>query len=286
AVQESPNRGLDSGKETMMGDYVYCLHPLVVIMSNSANLLKGKKVIVIGGSSGIGRSVAAAALSNGASVVISSSSQQKIDAAVERLRQSSNGVADITVKGCAFDLKDLEALKAFLDKEGPFDHLAITAGTIKGLQRFPKVGVTERLKSEFDLRYYAVITAAQHIYNNKLINPGGSIIMTIGTSHYQSLPGWGLLSGVIGAVEGSTRGLAVDLKPIRVNTIAPGVVDTEIFDGLSPERKKEIIEERTKALPVGHVGTPEEVAEAYMFAMKCTYLTGQVIVVDGGQTVV
>ncbi|KAG8729800.1 hypothetical protein FRC11_007982 [Ceratobasidium sp. 423] len=238
-------------------------------MSNSADLLKGKKVIVIGGSSGIGRSVAAAALSNGASVVISSSSQQKVDAAVEKLKQGSQNVAGITVKGRAFDLKDLETLKAFLTEEGPFDHLAITAGSIgPEFMQFPTVGITEKYKSEFDLRFYAVITAGQHVYQNKLINPGGSIILTIGVSHYRPPSGWGLLSGVTGALEASTRGLAVDLKPIRVNTIAPGLVNTELLDGLPPQAKDELLEARSKTLPVGHVGTPEELAEAYIFAMK------------------
>ncbi|CAE6480136.1 unnamed protein product [Rhizoctonia solani] len=255
-------------------------------MSNSANLLKSKKVLVIGGSSGIGRAVAAASLSNGASVVISSSSQQKVDTAVETLKQGSQEVAGVSVKGRAFDLKDLEALKAFLTEEGPFDHLAITAGSIPGRLEFPEVGITDRFKAEFDLRYFAIITAAQHIHKNKLINPGGSIIMTIGVSQYRSPPGWALLSGITGALEASTRGLAVDLQPIRVNTIAPGLVDTEILDGLPPDKKQEFLEVRSKSLPVGHVGTADELAEAYIFAMKCTYLTGQVILVDGGQVLV
>ncbi|CAE6447973.1 unnamed protein product [Rhizoctonia solani] len=252
-------------------------------MSNSANLLKGKKVLVIGGSSGIGRSVAAASLSNGGSVVISSSSQQKVDAAVEKLKQGAQGVADVTVKGRAFDLKDSQALKGFLTEEGPFDHLAITAGSLPGRLQFPEEDVGEGYKSEFDLRYWAIITAGQHIYKNKLINPGGSIILTIGVSQYQPPPGWGLLSGITGALEASTRGLAVDLKPIRINTIAPGLVDTELLDSLPPEAKAGMIDSYNKQLPVGHVGTPDELAEAYIFAMKCTYLTGQVILVDGGQ---
>ncbi|KAJ1305395.1 hypothetical protein OPQ81_000410 [Rhizoctonia solani] len=255
-------------------------------MSNSANLLKSKKVLVIGGSSGIGRSVAAASLSNGASVVISSSSQQKVDAAVERLKQGSQGVAGVTVKGRAFDLKDFEALKAFLTEEGPFDHLAITAGSLPGRLQFPEEEISEGFKSEFDVRYYAIITAAQNIHRNKLINPGGSIILTIGVSQYRPPPGWGLASGMTGALEASTRGLAVDLKPIRVNTIAPGLVNTEILDSLSLETKQELLEVRGKTLLVGHVGTPDELAEAYIFAMKCTYLTGQVILVDGGQVLV
>ncbi|CUA67335.1 hypothetical protein RSOLAG22IIIB_13395 [Rhizoctonia solani] len=253
-------------------------------MSNSANLLKGKKVLIIGGSSGIGRSVAAASLSNGASVVISSSSQQKVDIAAERLKQDSQGVADVTVKGYAFDLKNSEALKAFLTQEAPFDHLVITAGSLLA-RSFPEEGPDEKFKSEFDLRYWAIVTAGQHIYNKKLVNPGGSIILTIGTPLHRPYPGYGLMSGILGALEGSTRGLAFDLKPIRVNTISPGLVDTELLDGFLPEAKAELLDSFNKKLPLGRIGTPEEVAEAYIFAMKCTYLTGQVITVDGGQLI-
>ncbi|CCO33765.1 hypothetical protein BN14_07851 [Rhizoctonia solani AG-1 IB] len=242
-------------------------------MSNSANLLKGKKVLVIGGSSGIGRSVAAAALSNGASVVISSSSAKKVDAAVEKLKQGSQNVADVTVKGRAVDLKDQDALKAFLSEEAPFDHLAITAGGLPERLQFPEVGVTDAFKSEFDVRYWAIVAASQHIANNKLINPGGSVTFTIGTTYYRPLPGFGLLSGIMGAVEASTRGFAVDLKPIR----APGMVDTEILDTIPLELKNKMLEKSSKEFPVGHVGTPDELAEAYIFAMKVGCTPGKIL---------
>ncbi|KDN40054.1 hypothetical protein RSAG8_08375, partial [Rhizoctonia solani AG-8 WAC10335] len=136
------------------------------------------------------------------------------------------------------------------------------------------------------VRYWAVIIAAQHIYKNNLIKPGGSIVLTIGIVHYRPFPGWSLINGMVGAVESSTRGLAIDLKPIRVNTIAPGVTDTELFSTFSSEARTSFFKSHEEKLPVGHVGTPDEVAEAYIFAMKCTYLTGQVITVDGGGVLV
>ncbi|KAG9083350.1 hypothetical protein FRC07_013936, partial [Ceratobasidium sp. 392] len=89
-----------------------------------------------------------------------------------------------------------------------------------------------------------------------------------------------------GAVETATRGLAVDLKPLRVNTISPGLVDTELFNNFPPEQRKQLFETYREKLLVGHIGTPEEVAEAYIFAMKCQYLTGQIITVDGGGVLV
>ncbi|CAE6480130.1 unnamed protein product [Rhizoctonia solani] len=257
-------------------------------MSNSTELLKGKKVIIIGGSSGLGRSLAAATLAHGASVVIASSSQEKVNIAIDRLKQGVPSPTDATITGQAVDLKDFIALKDFLTKEGPFDHFVITAGDTPVNFNFPdqEIDLEKDMKNYFDVRYWATIIAAQHIYKNKLINPAGSIIQTIGASHYRPPPHWGLISGLVGAVESSTRGLAIDLKPIRVNTICPGIVDTEFHDGYSADEKEQLFKSRGESLPVGHIGTPEEVAEAYLFAMKCTYLTGQVIVVDGGGVLV
>ncbi|KAG8728607.1 hypothetical protein FRC12_021627, partial [Ceratobasidium sp. 428] len=100
------------------------------------------------------------------------------------------------------------------------------------------------------------------------------------------VPGWGFFIGIAGAVETATRSLALDLKPLRVNTIAPGLVDTELLLELPTELRTHLIETHLQKSLVGHVGTPEEVAEAYIFAMKCQYLTGQVITVDGGGVLV
>ncbi|CAE6507097.1 unnamed protein product [Rhizoctonia solani] len=186
-------------------------------MSNSTELLKGKKVIIIGGSSGLGRSLAAASLAHGASVVIASSSQEKVNVAIDRLKQQVSFISKVPLTGQAVDLKDFTGLKAFLTKEAPFDHFVITAGDVTANFNFPEqeIDPEKYIKSYFDVRYWATVIAAQHIYKNKLINPGGSIIQTIGTSHYRPPPGWGLISGLVGAVESTTRGLAIDLKPIR-----------------------------------------------------------------------
>ncbi|KAF8598539.1 NAD(P)-binding protein [Ceratobasidium sp. AG-I] len=251
-------------------------------MSASNTLLRGKKVLVIGGSSGIGFSVAAAALSNGASVVIASSSQARLDAAVERLKMGIEGKDDVVVSGQAFDIKYYPALTEFLTKEAPFDHLVITAGGPPEGHPKPGVDVREQLQDDFDLRYWPALNAAHHIHTNSLIRPGGSLTLSIGAAQTRPQPGWGFGLGAAGAVETATRGLALDLKPLRVNTISPGLVDTELFQNMPTETRTRIMEEFLPKLLVGHVGTPEEVAEAYIFAMKCQYLTGQVIIVDGG----
>ncbi|KAF8606693.1 NAD(P)-binding protein [Ceratobasidium sp. AG-I] len=253
-------------------------------MSASNTLLHDKKVIVIGGTSGIGYGVANAALSNGASVVVASSSQAKVDGAIERLNKANAGAK---VTGQAVDITNYEALTSFLTKEAPFDHLVITAGEApSGIQVQKGVDLREQLQGSLNLRYWAVLNAAQHIHTNGLVRPGGSFTMTIGTAQARPIPGWGFFIGAAGAIETATRGLALDLKPLRVNTISPGLVDTELIQKFPPDLRKAFFEKAQNEFPVGHVGTPEEVAEAYIFAMKCQYLTGQVITVDGGGVLV
>ncbi|KAG8713580.1 hypothetical protein FRC08_013085 [Ceratobasidium sp. 394] len=239
-------------------------------MSSSITLLHGKKVLIIGGSSGIGRGVAAASLSNGASVVIASSSEAKVKAAVEALKQGiqKDGV---TVTGQAFDMRDTPALTKFLSDNGPFDHLIFTAGDQASIATsFPDVEIDDKIKGQFDSRYWAPMLAAQFAHKNKLFNSGGSLIMTMGAAFYRPPPGWALVSGVVGAIESATRGLSVDLKPIRVNTINPGLVASEFWDGLPEDARKAMYEARGQQLLVGHVGTPDELAEAYIFAMKAS----------------
>ncbi|CAE6446871.1 unnamed protein product [Rhizoctonia solani] len=238
---------------------------------SSTELLQGQKVVVIGGSSGVGRSIAIAALAHGASVVIASSSSDKVDSAIELLKQAPEGELNASVSGQVLDIEDTSALIAFLSQEGPFDHLAITAGKMPGAMRFPQDDISKEFKGAFDNRYWPVITAAQHIFKNNLIRPGGSITTTTGTSLERPLPGWALTCGPVGALACVTRGLALDLKPIRT---------------FPKEAREGLFQSRRETLPVGHVGLPNEAAEAYIFAMKCSYLTGQTITVDGGATLV
>ncbi|KAG8719858.1 hypothetical protein FRC09_010503 [Ceratobasidium sp. 395] len=113
-------------------------------MSSSTTLLHGKKILIIGGSSGIGKAVAAAALAHGAFVVISSSSQKRVEAAVAELK-----TVGANVSGAAFDVKDAQALKNFLTAQGSFDHLVDTAGEAHP-GTFPQEDITEQTRGNFE----------------------------------------------------------------------------------------------------------------------------------------
>ncbi|KAG8791894.1 hypothetical protein FRC12_007882 [Ceratobasidium sp. 428] len=125
--------------------------------------------------------------------------------------------------------------------------------------------------------------AAQHIHKYSLINPGGSITISIGTVFNRPVPGWALVSGVNGATESVTRGISSRLGEnlrshldvassnqhiCRVNTVSPGIVDTQFWDATPQDAKAGMFSHYEKNLLVGHIGTPAEVAEAYIFAMK------------------
>ncbi|QRV90542.1 Enoyl-(Acyl carrier protein) reductase [Ceratobasidium sp. AG-Ba] len=253
-------------------------------MSNSTTLLKGKKVLVIGGSSGksdiyiacIGRSIATASLSNGASVVIASSSQAKVDKAIELLKKNIMGNADVTVTGEAFDMNDFAALRSFLTKKALLDYfVTTTGGPPRGLGSPPSADVDLREHMKDSMEYLAILSDFECWKN--LIRPGGSITITTGSLQKRPILGAGFGLGPAGAIETATRSLAVDLKPLRINSIAPGLADIEMVQAFSDELRKPMLETFSQTSLVGHVGTPDEVAEAYY-----VNITGQVIIVDGG----
>ncbi|OCB86113.1 NAD-binding protein [Sanghuangporus baumii] len=227
--------------------------------------LSGKTVLVVGGSSGIGYGVAKASLlSCAAKVTIGSSSQAKIESALVRIKNdiaASGQTVEGNLSGEVVDARDSASVKALLERVGEVDHLVWTSGD-----------------DFFDVRFWGAFTAAQVAK----IRPGGSITLTVGSVVVKPRKGWSLAAGLMGAVDSLTRGLAVDLAPIRVNVISPGAVKTELWDPMPPEVRNKIFEDSAKTLLVQHVAEPDEIAEAYLFCMKCQYITGQRIEVDGG----
>ncbi|KDQ15025.1 hypothetical protein BOTBODRAFT_145330 [Botryobasidium botryosum FD-172 SS1] len=245
-------------------------------MSNSLELLKGKKVVVVGGSSGIGFAVAAAALAHGATVVIASSSEARVENAVKRL----GGDANKPVSGIVVDVRDDAKLCAFLDDVGPFDHLAWTAAD-RIVGGYPDVDISQT-KHIFDINFWAPAVAGKHIHEKGLIPPGGSITLTTGIAYIRPRKGWAIGAGAGGGRTSLAIGMAVDLAPIRVNIISPGAINTERWDEVDPAEKERLLTAFAQKQLVKRIGSPEEAAEAYIFAMKCSYFTGQAIQVDGG----
>jgi NAD(P)-dependent dehydrogenase (short-subunit alcohol dehydrogenase family) len=257
------------------------------------NKLQGQRVLVIGGSSGIGFSAAEAALEHGAKVILSSSSQKKLDTAAARLRDhgEANGLTsvDVTTKTCNLTdpLKLEEEIKGLLEfatQDGKLDHVIYTAGD--NLNLTPRTEVTvDIFYAAAMVRNTAVVILAKHLsqYINSDIR--SSLTLTSGTNGWRPFPNWGLMSGICSFTEGYARGLAVDLKPVRVNCICPGAVFTELLEATPKDQLDGFLGIlKTQAL-TGTVARPDEVAEAYVLSMKSTFLTGQTIHADGGRLV-
>jgi NAD(P)-dependent dehydrogenase (short-subunit alcohol dehydrogenase family) len=239
--------------------------------------LTDKRVVVIGGSSGIGYAVAEGALAEGAEVVVGSSQAAKVQDATAKLGNRASGQA--------VNVRDDADVKRFFEAVGPFDHLVFTAGDwgAAGLNR-PTIDEPDRAADIFAVRYWGALAAIRH--GRGQIRAGGSITLTNGMVAHRPRKGGALSTAMAGGIEYLTRGLAVDLAPIRVNAVCPGAILTGVWDGIPEDRREAQFQRMTGHQPIPRVGLPDECAEAYLYLMKAGYTTGQVLQVDGGGGVV
>jgi NAD(P)-dependent dehydrogenase (short-subunit alcohol dehydrogenase family) len=239
------------------------------------NSLENKRVVVMGGSSGIGLAVAEEAASQGAKIVIASSNAERVQKAI----QSIGGEA----QGEAVDVSDERAVESLFAKLGPFDHLVFTAGDNLHLNELASTDL-KLARHAFELRYWAGLAAVK--YGSPHIRKGGSIVLTTGIAGQRPQKGWVIAASVCGTIEALTRALAVELAPIRVNAVSPGVVRTNLWHSMSVPERERLYESVGKSLPVGRVGEAHDIAQAFLFLMQEGYCTGQTVVVDGGTVLV
>ncbi|WP_034091713.1 SDR family oxidoreductase [Streptacidiphilus albus] len=236
-------------------------------MNNTADT---QRIVVIGGTSGIGFAVARAAATQGSNVVVASSSQERVDLAVKKLGGSAEGIR--------LDVADEAALAAFFDRIGEFDHLVYTAG--ESLLLKPLADLTgEESRAFFERRFWSALLAAK--YATPKLRPGGSITFTSGAFATRPVPGASLAATVTAAVEGLTRALALELAPLRVNAVRLGAIRTELWDSTVSEPEA-FLQAQGSGLPVQRVGSPEEAATAYLYLLGNGYATGTVLTLDGG----
>jgi NAD(P)-dependent dehydrogenase (short-subunit alcohol dehydrogenase family) len=239
--------------------------------------LDGAKVLVIGGASGVGFGVAAAALEAGAEVVIGSSQAPRVEAAAKTLGQIAKGKG---VKGQIVDVKDEASVAAFFDAAGPFDHLVFTAGDWGHMFGPTRDLDVEASKARMEVRFWGAARAAK--YATRQIAKDGSIALTGGMLAHRPMPGMPLVTASAHTTEGLAMGLARDLAPIRVNAVCLGLIMSEQVQTMGEATIKGF----TANLPLPRGGTVEEAAEAYLYLMRATYVTGQVLRVDGGGSLV
>jgi NAD(P)-dependent dehydrogenase (short-subunit alcohol dehydrogenase family) len=237
--------------------------------------LLGQRVVVVGGTTGIGFAVAEGAARDGAAVVVASRRRVKVDAAVRRLPEGTEGhVLDVT---------DEAAVRDFFAAIGGFDHLVYTAGEAPAFGPLATTDLTD-VQQMLSTRLLGVYAAVK--YATPQLSQGGSITLTTGTLSLRPSPGSSTVVGAAGAVETLTRALAVELAPLRVNAVQPGVVRTDLLLNLPEDLRDHLVKTATETLPVGRIGEPEDVAEAYLYLMRGGYSTGTIVRVDGGGVLV
>jgi NAD(P)-dependent dehydrogenase (short-subunit alcohol dehydrogenase family) len=230
--------------------------------------LSDKRVVVLGGSSGIGLAVAEQVVTCGARAIIASSSAERVKQAVETL--------DGKPEGHTLDLSDERDIQNFFRKIGDFDHLVFTAGDALQLNVLEATDLVKARRA-FELRYWAALAAVK--YGSPQIRKGG-------VAGRRPLKGWTVAASVCGTIEALTRALAVELAPIRVNAVSPGVVRTNLWQNLNTDEREHLYESVGKRLLIGRVGEACEIARAYLFLMQEGYSTGQTMVLDGGAVLV
>ncbi|MBF4516936.1 SDR family oxidoreductase [Flavobacterium sp. ANB] len=237
--------------------------------------LKGKKVVVIGGSSGIGLATAKLAASKGAQISIVSSNQERINSALQEIGFESIGYA--------IDVTDEIQVKNLFEKIGSFDHLIFTAGENLILANVEDTSL-EDAKNYFNIRYWGAFAAVK--YAAPFINPTGSIVLTSGIASNRPNKGWGLGASICAAMEGFTRAMAMELAPIRVNIVSPGVVKTALWNGMLESDREAMYANIGNNLPVKRVGEALDIAKTFVYLLEQEYGTGQTLIIDGGTSLV
>jgi NAD(P)-dependent dehydrogenase (short-subunit alcohol dehydrogenase family) len=236
--------------------------------------LQNKTIVIIGGSSGIGLATARATIAAGANVIITGRSSERL--------QRASGELGGAARTVALDSTDEAGTRDLFATIPRVDHLFVSAATVSfGLKL---TSPPSALRPSIDTRFWGSLYAVRECLPK--MPPDGSITFTSGTAAWRPLPGGSVGSASCGAIEAFARALAVELAPIRVNTIAPGLIDTPLIAAVMGERAAAILKREGERLPVRRVGRAEDIADAVMFLMNNGFTTGITLTVDGGRTLV
>lgn len=230
--------------------------------------LAGSRVLVVGGSSGIGLAVATMAARRGAQVTVAGRDQAKLDAAIQEVGASCSGRR--------MDTTEDASVEEFFASAEPFDHVIVTAAKPGGgsVRDLPMEDALQLFSSKF-WGSYRVARLAQ-------VRPGGSITFVSGLAGRRPRPQRVVVGAACAALESMTRGLALELAPVRVNCVSPGITDTPLLRAGFPNG----IEHLTEGSPTGRVGQPDEIAMQILACAENGFMSGAVIDLDGGRALV
>ena len=232
--------------------------------------LKGKRVLVIGGGSGIGLGIAKGAAQEGAQVLIASRDGKKLAEAARAIGATS----------AVIDVRDESNIAQFFKEQGALDHIAFTAGEWEGLMPGALADLDLAKAAErLNTRFWGAVAVAKH--GATKLPPGGSYTITNGMLAHRPTKGLPVVTAGGCAMEGLAIGLAVDLAPVRVNCVCPGLIETEMWDKF-PEGYRDMMMAMTQKQLVKRPGHTDEAGEAYLTCMRNSFMTGQVLKIEGG----
>ncbi len=231
--------------------------------------LQDATVVVIGGTSGIGLATASMAQAAGARVTVAGRDEQRLEAALKQLGGDANGVAlDVADEGAVRDLF------AAFDHVG---HVAMLAGTHANGEI---VDVdTATLRDPVNNRLWGALYVCKYAAPKMT---DGSITICTGAGVARPRKGAGIVAAAAGGSEMLARAVALEVAPVRVNIIRPGIVDTPLLDRMAGGNRDAVVDAMTKRIPLGRVAQPEDIAHAIGFLMTNTYMTGSTLTIDGG----
>jgi NAD(P)-dependent dehydrogenase (short-subunit alcohol dehydrogenase family) len=233
--------------------------------------LEDAGVVVIGGTSGIGLATAAMAQEAGARITVVGRDEARLADALDQL----GGAA----RGLALDVADEAAVRDLFASFEHVDHVAMLAGTRADgeISVIDMAAASGPVNSRFWGALYVCKYAAPKMTD-------GSITLCTGIGVARPRRGSAIVSAAAGASEVLARAVALEVAPIRVNVVRPGIIDTPLLTRMAGEHRDSVIASQSKRIPLGRVGRPEEIAEAILFLMTSTYITGSTLTIDGGMS--
>jgi NAD(P)-dependent dehydrogenase (short-subunit alcohol dehydrogenase family) len=228
-------------------------------------LLAGKKVVVVGGSSGIGLATAQLAKSEGAEV-----NAERLQAAADKLGATA----------IATDVTNDDSVVALFQKCGPVDHVVVTAAQLRS-GPFKTVSMDD-VRSTMEGKFWG----AWRVARAAEFRPGGSLTLVTGFLSMRPRPNSAIVGAANGALESLARSLALELAPVRVNAVSPGIIDTPIRAAMPEAARKDMLAKVAASLPVGRVGVADDIARQILAFMTIGFATGSIVYIDGGALIV
>ncbi len=239
--------------------------------------IANSRILIVGGSSGMGLALAKQSLTAGAEVIIAGRNAEKLDRVSAEL--SHPALSTVTM-----DISREAEVAAMFDRIGTLDHIVSTAADIEGAyELLPNVDLSAAQRV-VDSKFFGPLLLAKH--GAPALSPSGSLTFTSGIAAYRPSARGSVVAAINAALEGLVRALAVELAPIRVNAVSPGWVDTPIWAFVAGDKRNETLDAMAKRLPAGRVGQPEDIADAIGYLMGNGFTTGTVLHVEGGHRLI